>query len=774
MKVSEYSILRYGPLQDTGRVMLSDFNLIFGDNEYGKTLTIDALVKLLLGKASRERDFNAIQRVDENPEGYIVIQNGDDQIYKLPEQGTLPALFDISPADCGNIFIIRNSNPVIGNEHEYYTGVTDRLTGLQSRYIDKVIESLRSLGKLTPTGMFVNTGNERLKSRMDEAISLAEEVEQFRDTCESEKADKLEQSIVDIKNRIKLLSTKIDLLNEARMREKYEKGVRSLEKIVQARTAIAEMNTISDEHLQTWHDHARDITRMETERKIAAKNLAESRNDLDGAKQVLREQETEWKRFDHRKRELDETIRPLIKQYEQRVTTVPSLETRKSFFGIAALIAVILSGISMIGIILASGTFFSITAPLLFVLLVLSGGMYYVSVRALSDISADFKKLLNAVSRYGWDAETLSGILKNTEVFEDEYRRSFDRLHESRHRLQNLRERTDNLSENSIPEIDRTIRTMQEEIDAIRSLSGTKTIDDYRLKCTEKSELNKVLQTQSVLLKRDFGYQEGGLDEKISFWQRQISEFERYKDKATGTGYDEKALTGFKDEHKILSAELDDLHTRWSAIAYRLSDIEKRTNQILQTDDDYIFCKTLPDLTVILQLLDEFITGHENTRDDVLIAIDIFTSLFNEEQEKVGALFGIDKPVSKYFSVFTDGRYNGVTYDQMNATIEVTQRNGNCLTADKLSGGAYDQLYFAIRLALGEELLGGGKGFFILDDPFIKSDIHRLKEQMQMLRYMAGQGWQIIFFSAKTEILDDLKNDINDKSVLLIDYRRIQ
>jgi len=400
--------------------------------------------------------------------------------------------------------------------------------------------------------------------------------------------------------------------------------------------------------------------------------------------------------------------------------------------------------------------------------------MYYVSVRALSVISADFQKVLNAVSRYSWDAETLSGILKNIEIFEDEYRRSFDRLHESRQRLQNLRERIDNLSGNSIPGMDRTIRHMQEEIDAIRSLSGTETIDDYRLKCTEKSELNKVLQTQSVLLKRDFGDQEGNLHENISFWQQRISEFERYKDKATGIGYDETALTGCKDEHKKVSAELDDLHVRWSAISYTLTDIEKKTNKILQTDDDYIFCKTLPDLTVILQLLDEFITGHENTRDDILIAIDIFTSIFHQEQEKVSALFGIEKPVSKYFSVFTGGRYTGVTYDQMNATIEVTQRNGNRLTADKLSGGAYDQLYFAVRLALGEELLKGEKGFFILDDPFIKSDRHRLIEQMQMLRYMVGQGWQVLFFSAKTEILDALKNDITENSVLLIDYRRIQ
>jgi len=81
-------------------------------------------------------------------------------------------------------------------------------------------------------------------------------------------------------------------------------------------------------------------------------------------------------------------------------------------------------------------------------------------------------------------------------------------------------------------------------------------------------------------------------------------------------------------------------------------------------------------------------------------------------------------------------------------------------------------LYFAIRLALGEELLQGDKGFFILDDPFIKSDIHRLGEQMKMLRDVSGRGWQIIYFSAKSEVLDELTNDINENRIQLIDYRR--
>jgi hypothetical protein len=45
MKIEEFKVARYGPLPDSGRVMLNDFNLFFGENEDGKTLSIDCTCK---------------------------------------------------------------------------------------------------------------------------------------------------------------------------------------------------------------------------------------------------------------------------------------------------------------------------------------------------------------------------------------------------------------------------------------------------------------------------------------------------------------------------------------------------------------------------------------------------------------------------------------------------------------------------------------------------------------------------------------------------------
>jgi len=86
-----------------------------------------------------------------------------------------------------------------------------------------------------------------------------------------------------------------------------------------------------------------------------------------------------------------------------------------------------------------------------------------------------------------------------------------------------------------------------------------------------------------------------------------------------------------------------------------------------------------------------------------------------------------------------------------------------------LSGGTHDQLYLVIRLSIAERMLGDDRGFFILDDPFVKSDIGRLKNQLQLLKSMAGAGWQILYFSAKKEVYDLLKTDVSTGLVQLID-----
>ena len=95
------------------------------------------------------------------------------------------------------------------------------------------------------------------------------------------------------------------------------------------------------------------------------------------------------------------------------------------------------------------------------------------------------------------------------------------------------------------------------------------------------------------------------------------------------------------------------------------------------------------------------------------------------------------------------------------------------IAAGKLSGGAYDQLYLSIRLALGEKLLKGTKGFFIMDDPLVKADPDRLQRQIQTLKKISQLGWQVTYFSAKGEIKDALEKDIQRGAINYVEVRGI-
>ena len=107
-------------------------------------------------------------------------------------------------------------------------------------------------------------------------------------------------------------------------------------------------------------------------------------------------------------------------------------------------------------------------------------------------------------------------------------------------------------------------------------------------------------------------------------------------------------------------------------------------------------------------------------KNNVLEALNIFEEIENEEKNKVTTLFGDDSKVSEYFREITNNFYKSVRLNPEEQKIQVERNDGEIFNADQLSAGTYDQLYLSIRLALGEKLLKGEKGFFIMDDPFHK------------------------------------------------------
>ena len=151
MHVKRIAISRYGPLKPFDDV-LAAFTVIHGPNERGKTLIIDALIRMLFKdelKRPHQRLFGNLNRVEERPEGFLVMAThaGERKI------GAEDSLSDVSPVaispeDFRNVFLIRDSDLALNDEGAYYGRVSERLCGTRSTAIEQLKDALKRIGRL--------------------------------------------------------------------------------------------------------------------------------------------------------------------------------------------------------------------------------------------------------------------------------------------------------------------------------------------------------------------------------------------------------------------------------------------------------------------------------------------------------------------------------------------------------------------------------------------------------------------------------------------------
>ena len=102
--------------------------------------------------------------------------------------------------------------------------------------------------------------------------------------------------------------------------------------------------------------------------------------------------------------------------------------------------------------------------------------------------------------------------------------------------------------------------------------------------------------------------------------------------------------------------------------------------------------------------------------------------------------------IARVFGALTDGRYDGVEIDPASLGLVVHGVEKIGVPADRLSRGARDQLYFALRVAVLEVLASERALPIILDDPFLHFDDDRLARAGRTLARL-GDSHQVLLFS---------------------------
>jgi uncharacterized protein YhaN len=773
MRIKEFSIRRYGPLPDIGRTTLGDFSLFFGKNEDGKTLCVDAILKMMLKKG--RQNFEKIDRVDEEPEGYVIIQCDDGKDIKLPEKGDLTRLTGVTPEECRNIFVIRNSDLSIAKESGFYGNVTDRLTGLRTEEISSIKNQLKELGRLTKaesTATLRDIVGEKIKTRMTAAEKLIQTIELLQTTIDKENLDRSEEELLNARERVDLISKQLEHMEEARKREKYQVCEEAYQALVAAKRKVKQLAVFSSSDERLWDQYEADIKDSETELERLAGIASDKREERRLASNKFEEGNIAFQVVTAKKKKLDDEIKTDIRNYEMKSGELANKLTKKGFYSLAAIISATLLAISVFGIVLKPSPLLYLVFALFLALTGVFAGLFFAIVREQAWLAGIFQRIKLSLSRFGLRAESIEETLLRIQSFDDEYSKHQSELEAVRTEVALLDREITKLEKEDIPNAEKRKTGAMDKIHELMNKSGVTDLQDYRQKLGDRSTCQNIVDAQLGVLRSHFGEKGKTFDDNLANWIDEINALKAFKDSAQDLIYNEKAVSQLKAEQEACLSELHKLEIKMTSFYEQLREIEKGANEILRPNDDYIHCNTSVDIKAIKGKLASFVADIDNTRGNALETIKVFEILEKEEEGKIAVLFGENSLVSKYFKEITGGLYEEVQFVLNDVKqVQVKLGDGRMLGAEKLSGGAYDQLYISIRLALGQELLKQRRGFFLFDDPFIKADPERLRTQIDVMKRISDNGWQIIYFTAKGEIKDVLKQDIESGKVRYLEVR---
>lgn len=639
MRLKEIFIQRYGPIRPFHTKFKKSTCIIFGPGGSGKTLTIDAVLKMLLGENARE--YVRHSEIEENPTGYLVIEK-DGQEFKLDERkhlSDIPGL-KLDPSELKNIFVIQDADLQISDEDRFYGRVTGKLIGVRTEDVQTTKEELRERGRLTPALSIVSKQPHRVGAKQSDASELRSEVNDYIEKAVSEGTEKLEKEKFELKWNVKRLQDEIDLLQKAKKKSEFNKLELAFG---EAKKSLQELGSFLDKNM-----------------------IAQLSVKLEGLK--------------------------------KEKAMAPQLEMLKKSWKDRSQYLTISTAISFIACIALNQILLSLTIPLiLFTATIVSFYKWHQSEKSLIGISAKTQSLISEAKAVGVKAQGL-------EEAEQEILGISGLIDEKQSIFNQKKGILGDGLEIKEKEPERFLEKSQNALESIRQGIDFEVSIDY-----DKEKLENAVKQRTEKQER--------LEKVEELLQKHQEALQEFSERA----------------QKLQFAD------KWSD--FKL-DIEIRN---------------LESLGKLADWLNNFIDHIANDAELSREAFKVFEKLESQEEAKSEELFSKGNQASIIFRDITAGMFEDVSYDSSARQILVRRSHEKRLQkASELSRSEWTQLYTSIRVALGEKLLEGEKGFFLVEEPFIHADPERLLKELDMLKNLSERGWQTIYFTAKSEIREEL------------------
>jgi DNA repair exonuclease SbcCD ATPase subunit len=725
-----------------------------------------------------------MKRVSEHPEGYVVLQSHADE-YKLEKEDTLNAFFpiDVDPDDFRNVFLVRDSDLRMLEEKDYFGRVTEKLTGLRSSEIDLLMKIIQRRGRLrtvSPDSALANSVDQgKVADKYRSAQRLIDEIRSLRESLAFERFDELTEELVDVRLKKKSLEKERERARAFQQRRQLERAGEALAELEELERTLEGLREVDYRKFKEWQRIAVEREHLVKEVERGEKAAIRLKKDRERTARELEALCARTGEADRRFRGVEKELSQRIDEYQhdrmefRRWDTVSGL-ARKALMGSSVLLV-----IALIAYAFTLSNAIGVVGLIALALVLRTGWGLYRHRRARGELERQAEGLRTDAARFGLRVETvleLHSAIGDLER-EVESRRDEERAGATAH------ERVGTDLESQEKRIE-THRRRVGEIDAavaeFKSATRTQSLDDFQAAIDRRRSAEASRRAQRELLKGLIPIEAQGDAATVDEWRAAIDAgFAALASMATADAV-EKAVE--EDEWSERSArverEIGGLESRERDIADLLAKGGKQLYGVqmkageLRVRDELPRCRTVGDLDHLSDRIADYCRRIEHDQSLAQQAIGVFLEIDTEERERVGQLFGPTAPVSKIFREITEGRYRSVTYDVDQDQVFVERSDDKVLRATALSGGAFDQLYLAIRLSVADVLLPASKGFFIMDDPFIKADANRLAGLMDTLRRFVEKGWQVIYFSAKQEVLDVLDEDIRGGRVQLIELGR--
>ena len=778
MHVKRIAISRYGPLKPFDDA-LAAFTVIHGPNERGKTLIIDALIRMLFKdelKRPHQRLFGNLNRVEERPEGFLVMAThaGERKI------GAEDSLSDVSPVaispeDFRNVFLIRDSDLALNDEGAYYGRVSERLCGTRSTAIEQLKDALKRIGRLrsaTPDSP-LTVRKDRDQKRIGEQVAAAERLlDEMIETGKALARDDFDVSyrrLADLAEAREGLEVEHRRLRGAQTRARLERAREAVQATRADLAAVAALGAADDTALAAWRG-------LVVKRDLIGKDLADAIARGEALRAARDEATSGWESMraaavakealrDRASAELRPVIeawrteRTLREHAEHATRAVVAVMVASSALGVAAVVVALLTRSPI-----AVGAAVACAAAAGW-----CGVSLWRGTQARLRLARREAELVAACARIGLATESAADTSDAVEALEHDAAQALERARDAE---VVMRQRESDVAANESSVADRRARIAETEgaLEAVRNAAGFESVELLEAAVAKRRAHEGEIATRLALL-RGWIPAAARVADREGFLGACETEIARGLEglPAQEASDDPEAAARVERDLERVSAEERDLRQRLDRTRQDLRRIEVRIAD-LGAIEAPVHCRTTRELADAQRRIAEFCESVQRDARLAKEAIRILQEIEAEENEKVGELFGEGTLVSRWFHDITDGRYRAVHLEDGEVMVEMA--GGKRLSASALSGGAFDQLYLAIRVSIAERMLPESKGFFILDDPFLKADRDRMRALMTMLRHLVGRGWQVIYVTAKDEIVEALRADIAAGAVRLIELER--